>query len=205
MSESRRAGTCNANNPEHPAMNESSDQLLRRPSRESWFSRFQIAGLLALTLVAIIVKVYLPRIIPSTNWLELPLLLTVYFGLVHPNQIAALLFGSFVGLCEDSLAPAANIHPIGMFGITKTLVGYFAASVSMRFNVENAFIRLVLCFFFYLFHSFMYWVMRRALLGQLVLLDPQEVLIYGGLNSAVALPLFLLLDKMKMSGRTSFT
>lgn len=182
-------------------MNESSDQLLRRPSRESWFSRFQIAGLTALTLFAIIVKFYLPRLIPSTAWLELPLLLTVYFGLTHPNQIASLLFGAFVGLAEDSLAPA-NL-PIGMFGITKTLVGYFAASVSMRFNVENSLIRLVLCFFFYIFHAFLYWVMRRALLGQMVPLDPQEMLIYGALNAAVALPLYLILDKMKLSGSRS--
>lgn len=182
-------------------MKETSDQILRRPVRESWFSRFQIVGLIAITLCAIIVKFYLPRLIPSTIWLELPLLLTVYFGLVHPNPIAALLFGAFVGLAEDSLAP--DYLPIGMFGITKTLVGYFAASVSMRFNVENSFIRLVLCFFFYIFHSFLYWLMRRALLGQLVPLDPQEALLYGALNAAVALPLYLFLDKMKMSGSRS--
>ncbi len=184
-------------------MNESSDQLLRRPNRESLFSRFQIAGLMVLTLFAIITKVYLPRIIPSTAWLELPLLLTVYFGLVHPSQLAALLFGAFVGLCEDSLAPAGDIHPIGLFGITKTLVGYFAASVSMRFNVDNPFMRLVLCLFFYIFHAFLFWLMRRALLGQLIPFDPQETLLYAGLNAAVALPLFLLLDKMKMSGNRS--
>lgn len=182
-------------------MSQSSLETLRRPMRESWFSRFQVVGLVILTLVAIIVKVYLPRIIPSTAWLELPLLLTVYFGLTHPNQIAALLFGAFVGLAEDSLAP--DYSPIGMFGITKTLVGYFAASVSMRFNVENSFIRLVLCFFFFFFHAFLYWVMRRALLGQLVPFDPQETLIYGGLNAAVAVPLFLVLDKMKFSGNRS--
>lgn len=182
-------------------MNESSDQLLRRPARESWFSRFQIAGLVAITLVAIIFKFYLPMLIPSTVWLELPLLLTVYFGLVHPHQIPALLFGTFVGLAEDSLAP--DYLPIGMFGITKTLVGYFSAAVSMRFNVENSFIRLVLCFFFYIFHAFLYWIMRRALLGQLVPLDPQEMLVYGALNAAVALPLYLILDKMKLSGSRS--
>lgn len=182
-------------------MNESSDQLLRRPVRESWFSRFQIVGLITIALCAIIVKFYLPRLIPTTSWLELPLLLTVYFGLVHPSQIAALLFGAFVGLAEDSLAP--DYLPIGMFGITKTLIGYFAASVSMRFNVENSFIRLVLCFFFYVFHAFLYWVMRRALLGQLVPFDPQETLAYGALNAAVALPLFIILDKMKLSGSRS--
>jgi rod shape-determining protein MreD len=178
-------------------MNESSDLLLRRRPRENWFSRFQVVALGALTLIAVIGKFYLPRLIPSTVWLELPLLLTVYFGLMRPSPIIALLFGAFVGLSEDSLSPA-NL-PIGMYGITKTLVGYFAASVSQRFNVDNPVIRLALCFFFYFFHNFFYWVMRRALLGQLVPFDPQQTLLHGAFNAAVALPLFMVLDRMKLS------
>ncbi len=179
-------------------MNETSDQLLATPVHDSWFSRFQVVALAAITLVGIIGKFYLPRLIPHTEWLELPLLLTIYFGLMRRSPIPALFFGAFVGLAEDSLSPA-NI-PIGMYGITKTLVGYFAASVGMRFNVENSFIRLVLCFFFFFFHEFFYWMMRRALLGQIVPFDPQQVFIHGTLNSFVALPLFLILDRMHLSG-----
>jgi rod shape-determining protein MreD len=114
------------------------------------------------------------------------------------SQIAALFFGAFVGLAEDSLSPA-NI-PIGMYGITKTLVGYFSASVSLRFNVETPVMRLILCFFFYFFHGFVYWAMRRALLGQIVPFNPQDTLVHGALNAAVALPLFAILDRMKLSG-----
>ncbi|MBV9304145.1 MAG: rod shape-determining protein MreD [Acidobacteriaceae bacterium] len=180
-------------------MNETSDQILtRRPIRENWFSRFQFPALLAITLVAIIIKFYLPRLIPHTEWLELPLLLTVYFGLMRRNQLASLLFGAFVGLAEDSLSPA-NI-PIGMYGIAKTLVGYFAAAVSQRFNVESTLIRVVLSFFFYFFHAFFYWIMRRALLGQIVPFDPQETFVHGALNAAVAIPLFLILDRMRLAG-----
>lgn len=180
-------------------MNETSDQLLTaRPVAESWFSRFQVVALAAITLVAIISKFYLPRLIPHIEWLELPLLLTVYFGLMRRSPIASLFFGAFVGLSEDSLSPA-NI-PIGMYGITKTLVGYFAASVSLRFNVENSFIRMVLCFFFYFFHAFLYWIMRRALLGQIVPFDPQETFVHGALNALLAMPLFGLLDRMKLGG-----
>lgn len=181
-------------------MNETSDQLLTRPTRESWFSRFQVLALAAITLVAIIGKVYLPRLIPNTEWLELPLLLTVYFGLMRRSQLASLLFGAFVGLAEDSLSPA-NI-PIGMYGITKTLVGYFAAAVSVRFDVESTLIRVVLSFFFYFFHAFFYWIMRRALLGQIVPFDPQETFVHGALNAVVAVPLFLILDRMKMAGNS---
>lgn len=179
-------------------MNETSDHILRRPLKQNWFSRFQVVALVLMTLVAIIVKFYLPRLIPHTEWLELPLLLTVYFGLMRRSQIESLFFGAFVGLAEDSLSPA-NL-PIGMYGITKTLVGYFAAAVSMRFNVESPVIRAVLSFFFYFFHAFFYWVMRRALLGQIVPFDPQETFIHGALNAAVALPLFAILDRMKVAG-----
>jgi rod shape-determining protein MreD len=179
-------------------MNETSDQLLTPVVRDNWFHRFQVVALAAITLISIIGKFYLPRLIPHTEWLELPLLLTVYFGLMRHSPIASLLFGAFVGLAEDSLSPA-NI-PIGMYGITKTLVGYFAASVSQRFNVESSIVRLLLCFFFFFFHAFFYWLMRRALLGQVVPFDPQEVFVHGALNSIVALPLFLILDRMKLSG-----
>lgn len=171
--------------------------LTRRSASVNWFDRFQVLALILITLIAIIGKFYLPRLLPHTEWLELPLLLTVYFGLMRRNQIAALFFGAFVGLAEDSLSPA-NI-PIGMYGITKTLVGYFAASVSLRFNVESPVMRLVLCFFFYFFHAFFYWIMRRALLGQIVPFDPQDTLVHGILNSAVALPLFAMLDRLKLS------
>ncbi len=181
-------------------MNEISDQLLRPPVRESWFSRFQVVALATLTLIAIIGKFYLPRLIPQTEWLELPLLLTIYFGLMRRSPIASLLFGAFVGLAEDSLSPA-NL-PIGMYGITKTLVGYFAAQVSLRFDVERSVIRMVLCFFFYFFHAFFYWIMRRALLGQVVPFDPRDTFVHGALNALIAVPLFAVLDKMKLSGNS---
>lgn len=178
-------------------MNETSDQIIGLPLRENWFSRFQVVALVTLTLVAIIGKFYLPRLIPNTEWLELPLLLTIYFGLMRRSQISSLFFGAFVGLAEDSLSPA-NL-PVGMYGITKTLVGYFAASVSMRFNVENSVIRLVLSFFFYFFHAFLYWMMRRALLGQTIPFDPQETFVHGALNALVSVPLFAILDRLKLA------
>ena len=41
-----------------------------------------------------------------------------------------------------------------MYGIVKTLVGYFAASVSMRFDVDNPLIQFILGFFFFCSTSF---------------------------------------------------
>ena len=101
----------------------------------------------------------------------------------------------FIGLVQDSLSH----QPIGMYGIVKTLVGYFAASVSMRFDVQNPVVTFILGFFFYFFHQFFYWVLSRALLGETLGFDAQQTVIFGLLNAAVALPLFRVLDKLKVA------
>ena len=97
------------------------------------------------------------------------------------------------GLVQDSLSP----QPIGVFGLDKTLVGYFAASVGMRIDVEHAIIRLLLIFFFYFFHEFLYWVLARGLLGRQILFDAQRTLVFGVLNAVVGVTLFHFLDKLR--------
>ncbi len=144
-------------------------------------------------LIAILFQVYVPQLISYLAYLELPLLVTVYFSLNRRSPIAGTLFGAAVGLIQDSLSH----QPIGMFGIVKTLVGYFAGSVSLRFDVENVFIRFILSFFFFFFHQFFYWVLLRALLGQAVDFNPQQTFVLGLLNAVVAIPLYLILDKLK--------
>jgi rod shape-determining protein MreD len=113
--------------------------------------------------------------------------------------LAAIFFqvyiGALVGLAQDSLLGTKN--PLGMNGVVKTLVGYFAASVSVRFDVDNVLVRLLLAFFFFVFHQFFYWVMRRALLGQQVGFDLQQTLLIGLLNALVGISLFHFLDKLR--------
>jgi len=120
---------------------------------------------------------------------------TVYFALMRRSPVAGVLYGAAIGLAQDSLSP----QPLGMFGIVKTLVGYFGASVSQRFAVENPMVRLVLAFFFYFFHEFFYWVLKRALLGEVVDFDLVQTLVVGVLNAAVAVPLFRTLDRLKIN------
>ena len=80
---------------------------------------------------------------------------------------------------------------MGMFGIVKTLVGYFAASVGMRFDVDHPLVRLVLAFFFYFFHQFFYWVLADALLGRNVASIRSGRSCWGLLNAVVAVSLFI--------------
>src|SRR6478672_341502 len=125
------------------------------PLLKQGVSRFHAAALVAIPLAAILFQVYVPRFIERLSYLELPLLVTVYFSLMRRSPVAGVLFGAGIGLAQDSLSH----NPLGMFGIVKTLVGYFAASMSQRFDVQNPWVRMVLSFFFFFFHQFFYWVL----------------------------------------------
>src|SRR5260370_30864892 len=104
---------------------------LKDPSGKHRVSLPHVAALIGVPLAAILFQVYVPRFLTFLSYLELPLLVTVYFALLSRSPIAGVCFGAAVGLAQDSLSH----HPLGMFGIVKTLVGYFAASVSQRFNL----------------------------------------------------------------------
>ncbi|HEY1759596.1 MAG TPA: rod shape-determining protein MreD [Bryobacteraceae bacterium] len=164
-------------------------------SRKNRVSKFNWIAILGIPLAAILFQVYVPRFVTNLRYLELPLLVTVYFSLVRRSPVAGVLFGAGIGLVQDSLSH----HPLGMYGIVKTLVGYFAGSVSQRFEVENSGVRLVLAFFFFFFHEFFYWVLRRGLLGELVGFAPLQTIVVAALNAAVAVPLYHVLDKLRVT------
>jgi rod shape-determining protein MreD len=84
-----------------------------------------------------------------------------------------------------------------MFGIVNTLVGYFAASVGLRLDVDHTLIRFLLCLFFYLFHQVFYWVLARALLGQQAALAWGQMVVLGLLNAVIGAALFHFLDRLR--------
>src|SRR5579871_758219 len=169
------------------------ERILLSSQREGQVSRFHVAVMVLVPLAAILFQVYVPLFFQFLGYLEMPLLVVVYFALMRRSQIGGLLIGAVIGLAQDSLSKA----PLGMFGIVKTMVGYFAASVGVRLDVDNGVIRLFLAYFFYVFHQFFYWVMARALLAQQVSFDVQRTLILGLLNAVVAVALFHFLDKLR--------
>jgi len=144
-------------------------------------------------LAAILFQVYVPPFFQFLGFLELPLLVVVYFALMRRNQVSGLLIGALVGLAQDSLSK----NPLGMFGIVNTLVGYFASSIGVRLDVDNTVMRLVLTFFFFVFHQFFYWVLARALLAQQLAFEPQKTLMLGLLNALVGVSLYYFLDKLR--------
>jgi len=149
----------------------------------------------AIPLLALLIQVYLPlfETLRFISRIELPLLVTIYFALMRRSQLRGLAIGMTLGLAQDSVFQ----QHIGMYGICKTLVGYFSASIGMQFDVEHALVRLILCFLFYLFHQFFYWVLQRSLLDQPAVFDIRTELILGALNAVIGVALFHLLDKLR--------
>src|SRR5665213_940793 len=93
-------------------------------------------------LAALVLQAWLPRVIGPYAWFDLPLVVTVYFALGRRNPIQGTLMGAAMGLFEDALSH----HAIGVNGVAKTAVGFLAASLGIRIDVENQTIRLILIF-----------------------------------------------------------
>jgi len=172
-----------------------SERILLNSQREGQVSRFRVWVMLVVPLAAILFQVYVPLFFQFLGFVEMPLLVVVYFALMRRNQVHGLLVGALVGLAQDSLSK----NPLGMFGIVNTLVGYFSASVGVRFDVDNWVIRLLLAFFFFAFHQSFYWVMARALLAQQMAFEVRQMLLIGLLNAAVGVALFHFLDRLRES------
>ena len=174
-------------------MSYSGGRILLSSQREGQVSRFRFWVMLVVPLAAILFQVYVPLFFQFLGFVEMPLLVVVYFALMRRNPVSGLLIGALVGLAQDSLSKV----PLGMYGIVKTLVGYFAASVGMKLDVDHNFIRLLLSFVFFLFHQILFWVMERALLSQQPAFEIQRWLFLALLNALIGVALFHFLDKLR--------
>jgi rod shape-determining protein MreD len=173
----------------------SGSRILLSSQREGQVSRFRIWVLLAVPLTALLFQIFVPMFFRFLSFLDMPLLVVMYLAIMQRNPVSGLVAGALVGLAQDSLSK----NPLGMFGIVKTLVGYFAASIGMKLDVDNGLLRFILAYFFYVFHQAFYWVMERALLSHMAPFEWQGWLGLGLLNALVGVALFHFLDKLRVT------
>jgi rod shape-determining protein MreD len=163
--------------------------------RDLEIHRYPIVVYLLVPLMALVLQAWLPRVLGRYAWFDLPLVVTVYFALGRRSPIQGTLMGAALGIFEDALSH----HAIGLNGIAKATVGYLAASVGVRIDVENFTIRLLLNFLLSLLSSAIYLFVNRVLLG-IELEWNWLVQLYIALgNSAIALLMFPLLDRFQSS------
>jgi rod shape-determining protein MreD len=133
------------------------------------------------------------------NWAELvdlPLLVTVYFGVSRRNPASGLLLGAAVGLLQDALS---HDNPIGLFGIAKTLVGYLASSVGARIDTEHPASRFALIFVLFHFHQIVLAGTERVLLAHGAPFFTLPLLLNSIATAAFGIALFALLDRLRRS------
>ena len=162
--------------------------------RDMEIRRYPVLVYALVPLVALVLQAWLPRALRGYAWFDLPLVITVYFALGRRSPIQGTLMGAFMGLFEDALTQ----HAIGVNGIAKTIVGFLAASVGIRIDVENHTIRLMLIFLLSLMSSGLVVFVSRFMLG----LDYQwrwYTALFAALgNSLIALVLFPMLDRLQI-------
>lgn len=157
--------------------------------------RFSVLVALGVPLLALLLQAFLPLRLPFFGIFDLPLLVTIYFGVGRRNQISGLLTGGIIGLVQDSLTH----QPIGLYGIAKTVIGYAASSLGVKLDVDNPGSRLLMTFGFYLAHQAMYFALARGLVGQVLYWRWGHLVIAGVANALLGLVLFMFLDRFRQT------
>jgi len=165
--------------------------------RDMEIRRYPLLLYVMVPLAALVLQAWLPRVIGPYAWFDLPLVVTVYFALGRRNPVQGTLMGAGLGLFEDALSQ----HAIGVNGIAKTVVGFIAASVGVRIDVENHTIRLILNFLLSLLSSAIFVFTFRVLLGLDLEWQWFTELFRAIGNSLIAMVLFPLLDRLQIRER----
>jgi len=155
--------------------------------------KFYSGAILVVTILALVLQALLPLYVPHAELLELPLLVTVYFGLSRRNPSMGLLLGTAIGLLQDSLSH----KPLGLYGIAKTLVGYFASSIGGRIDTEHPLSRFALTAVFFEVQQVAIALIKRLLLAQHEPFFSVKIGIAAVVNGVVAVGFFLLLDRLR--------
>ncbi|HWB31832.1 MAG TPA: rod shape-determining protein MreD [Acidobacteriaceae bacterium] len=162
--------------------------------REVEQQSFSLPVAIIVPLAALLLQVVLPRLMPRLAILELPLIVTLFFAISRRSPIAGTLTGASIGLLQDALTS----QPIGLNGMAKSLIGYIAASLGSRIDVDSPATRTLLTLAFSLLQSVLIYLIERKLLGVADFRMPwlHEV-VRAVVNTLVALPAFLLLDRTR--------
>src|ERR1700733_499675 len=157
--------------------------------------KFRGGAIVGATLLALMFQAFVPVYMEKSALIDLPLLITIYFGLSRRNPSTGLLLGMTIGLLQDSLS--GPTVPIGLYGIAKTIIGYLASSIGARLDTEHPAARFALTVAFFGDHHEPIALTRRLLLSQPETWFTMHLGIAALVNAVVAVFLFMLLDRLR--------
>ena len=162
--------------------------------REMESQQFPWPIMLAAPLLAVFLQAYLPLRFPRLDVFDLPLLVVIYFAVSLRSPISGTLIGSVVGLIQDGVTH----RPIGIHGIANTIIGFLAASIGLRIDVDNPLTRILMIFSFTLLDSFLYLVIVRHLIAEPLAWSWMHQLVRAAVNVLLGLVLFAALDRTRL-------
>jgi rod shape-determining protein MreD len=155
--------------------------------------RFSWPATLAIPLAAVVLQAFLPIWLPFVRIFDLPLLVVIGFATARRSPLAGLVTGGLIGILQDALTH----QPIGLYGISKTVVGFGASSLGIKLDVENAGARFLLTIFFYGVHEVVYFMIARGMVGLHMKWSWPQELLSGVANASLGVFLFMLFDRVK--------
>ena len=155
--------------------------------------RFGIPATILIPLTAVFIQAWLPLRVPFFSIFDLPLLVTISFAMARRSQVAGIFTGVAIGIFQDALTGL----PVGLYGISKTVVGFGASSLGIKLDVENAGARLLLTLVFYVVHEVVYFTIARGLVGQQLQWSWLHELGSAIANAILGVLLYALLDRLK--------
>ncbi|HEV2206384.1 MAG TPA: rod shape-determining protein MreD [Candidatus Acidoferrales bacterium] len=145
-------------------------------------------------ILAIVLQAFLHKYGHWSEFVELPLLVTIYFGVSRRNPASGLLLGAFIGILQDALS---HDNAIGLYGIAKTFVGYVASSVGARIDMEHPVSRFALIVVLFHFHQIVLALTSRTLLNRAAPFFDLHSLIASLISGGFGVLLFALLDRLR--------
>jgi rod shape-determining protein MreD len=161
--------------------------------RELDVQRYPLAVVILVPLLAIFLQSLIPRFIPRFDIIDLPLLVTIYFSVGWRNPIAGTVTGAIIGLIQDALTS----RPLGINGISQCVVGFLAASMGVKIDVENPGTRLLINFAFTLLNIGIYLFIVHHMLAFHVKTNWLHEAIKAVINSIVGVFFFDILDRVR--------
>jgi rod shape-determining protein MreD len=155
--------------------------------------RFSLPATILIPVVAVFLQAFLPLRFPFFMVFDLPLLVVIGFATARRNPMAGLVTGALIGIFQDALTH----QYIGLYGFSKTVVGFLASSLGVKIDVENAGARFLLTIFFYIVHELVYFMISRGMLGLTTVWHWPHELISGVANAMLGVFVFMFLDRVK--------
>ena len=145
---------------------------------------------------AILLQVYVPHVFVHFAYVDVTLLMVIYFAIMLRSPIRGTLAGMVIGLAQDALSGQA----IGVNGMAKATVAYAAASIGARIDVENSLTRLLLTAVFTLGNEVLVYVIQRHLMGLQLQWMWMHELARVTTNAVLGVALFWMMDRLRRRG-----